>query len=398
MVSSKTNVRISALLRIVVCASVFFTTAPSSASAPEVYWSGFAYQGDFDLVERRYPNSKLLGDRKENGRSILDVRLQAAIQGIENDSFNIVDDRLGSLDPDAPSSIALAFVLDRETVSVEHIGSHYKLLVAISAQALFFDFKEKAVVSTFPMSLIYVDVQDSEPTEAEKAILVENLYLGSLKVNVIREFARILAAANLNSSVSSRIQVTNVAIDPGVVDYLPALWKNNLADFGVFVSQQFGRSLSQNQDVPVLPFKLDSAIGGRMSASFAQGYVYDLALPEPDYVISLSLEKLVKIEYAKVAAGTSFVYGSYLRVTAMEPLSRRIYFENTIKNGAVKTVPISQTLVDDWPAYQDSLLGLIDTFTAELGNPTKQWAKKHLGDESAQKQLSSFARVVQSCR
>ena len=82
-----------------------------------------------------------------------------------------------------------------------------------------------------------------------------------------------------------------------------------------------------------------------------------------------------------------------------EPFSGRPpYFEHTIKNGAVKVVPAAQKTVDDWPAYQDSLLGLIDTLTAELSDPSKEWAQKHIGDGSSRKQLKSFGKVVQSCR
>lgn len=386
------------LLRIIGCIVVLSIANPSLASTPDVYWSGFAFEGDFSAIEHRYPHSKLLSDRMEDDRPVLDTRLEAILQGIENNTFQIVIGKLGSIGPDAPSSIALAFVLDRETVSVEHIGDKYKLLVAISAQALFFDFKERAVVSTFPMSLIYVDVQDTQPTEADKATLVENLYLGSLKANVFDEFAKVLATAKLNTAVTRRIQVTVAAIDPTVVEFLPPFWQKDPKDFGAFISQQFGRSLSENQNVPVLPFTKGHAIGNRMSAIFANGDVYSLAIPEADYSVSLSLEKLVKKEYAKVPAGTSYIYGAYMEVKVEELFSGRSYFENTIKNGAYKVVPATQKTVDDWPAYQDSLLGLIDTLTAELSDPSKEWAKKHIGDGSKRKDLKSFGKVVQSCR
>ena len=390
-------------VRIIVCTAAILISTVTHADSVDVYWSGFAYQGDFcaEVSECPYPHSKSLSDRKVSSDSVvsvLDERLNQKLEGVRNDTFNIVFDELGSIGPDASSSIALAFVLDRETVSVEQIGENYKILISLSAQALFFDFDEMAVVSTYPVSLIYIDVKKSEPTDEDKAALVEQLYLGSLKVNVFDEFVKTLSAAKLNTLVRRRIQVTEVSVDSAVAENLPAFWQQHPEDFLAFLSQQFGRSLSENQDVPILPFTKGYAIGNRMSLRFDDQSVFSLTLPEPDYVVSLALKKLVKVEYAKVAAGTSYVYGTFLAVKAQEPLSGRVYLDTTVKNGAVKTVPAAQKNVDDWPAYQDSLLDLINKFTSILSAPTKEWAKKHVGDGAMHKQLSSFGKVVLSCR
>ncbi len=88
----------------------------------------------------------------------------------------------------------------------------------------------------------------------------------------------------------------------------------------------------------------------------------------------------------------------YLTIKAEEPLSGRTYFEATIKNGAVKIVPATQSEINDWAAYQDSILALIDKFTIQVSNPTKKWVAKHIGDATARKQLSGFGKVVLSCR
>ena len=135
-----------------------------------------------------------------------------------------------------------------------------------------------------------------------------------------------------------------------------------------------------------------------MATRFADGSVYTLRLPEPDYEINLELVKIVKLKYKEVPAGTSYVYGTYLQVKAEEPLSGRIYIDETIKNGAVKLVSAGQTTVDDWPAYQDSLSGLIEEFTTVLSDPNKTWAKKHIGASSDAKGLLNFSKVLMSCR
>lgn len=384
-------------LRLPVVAGLLLLLQVTGAGATDVYWSGFGFDGDFAAAPGRYPNSFALSQQLEGDRPILDAYLGAKAQGIDNKSFDIVFDK-GSIGPDAPSSIALAFVLDRETVSVEPIGDQYKVLVTLSAQAMFFDFKEMAVVSTYPFSMNYIHAQSRQPTDEDIREIVENMYVGAGKQNLFDHFVGVLSEARLNTEVSKRLQVTSVTVDASVKENLPPVWQDNMDDFGVFLSQQFGRFLSEQQNVPVLPTVKGHAIGNRMSASFSDGRVFDLEIPEADYSISLSLKKLVKIEHARVAAGASFIYGSYIGVQAEEPLSGREYLRTTIKNGEVKKVPTAQTYVDDWPAYQDSILMLFNKFAAEIDSPSKDWVKTHIGDSSARKQLSEFGKVVQSCR
>jgi hypothetical protein len=384
-------------LRAPVMAGLLVLLQTQVAGATDVYWSGFGFDGEFAAAEGRYPNSFALSQQMQDDRPILDMYLGEKAQAVDNKSFEIVFDK-GSIGPNAPFSIALGFVLDRETVSVEPIGGRYKVLVTLSAQAMFFDFKEMAIVSTYPFSMNYIHAQSKRPTQQDIREIVENMYIGAGKENLFDHFVTVLSQARLNTRVSKRIQVTSVTVDPSVKDKLPAVWRNDMDDFSVFLSQQFGRSLSEQQNVPVLPTVKGHAIGNRMSASFSDGRVFDLEIPEADYSIALSLKKLVKIEYAKVAAGTSFIYGSYLGVKAEEPFSGRPYVDTTIKNGEVKKVPADQAYVDDWPAYQDSILMLFSKFASEIDSPSKDWVEKHIGDISVRKQLSEFGKVVQSCR
>jgi len=385
-------------LRVITCVAMLVLSAPAVSASTEVYWSGFGFDGKQDFAAQRFPNSFSLFSEQEDGAGDLDTILREKVGELRTSSFLVNTTSTGSIGPDAPSSVALGFVLDRETVSVEPIGGQYKVLVALSAQAMFFDFKEMAIVSTYPFSVNYIHTQSRQPTDQDIRAIVENMYIGAGKANLFDRFVEVLVEAKLNTEVNRRIQVTSVSVDPAVNDTLPPVWRDNLEDFGVFLAQQFGRHLSEHQNVPVLPTIKGHAIGNRMSASFADGRVYELEIPEADYSITLSLQKLVKIEYAKVAAGTSYIYGSYLRVQAEEPFSGRPYLDTTIKNGEVKKVPASQTYVDDWPAYQDSILKLFGKFAAEIDSPSKDWVAKHIGDPGARKQLSAFGKVVQSCR
>jgi len=375
-----------------------FFTLDSSASVPDVYWSGFAFQGDSSAGETMYPISTTLSQGADGKSSVFDDVLRPRIAAVRNESFNIVIEDLGKIGPDAASSIALAFVLDRETVSVEQFGPEFKLLIEISAQALFFDFKEKAVLASYPFTVQYVHVLDHKPTNQDTRNIVEALYLGGVKTNIFEQFTDELQNVDLNLFVNRRMQVTNVSVSEDVRKQLPAVWREHLDDFKSSLANNFGRSLSRNQNIPVLPYSIGYAVRNRMATRFANGKLVMFELPEADYEVSLELKKVVKIEFDRVAAGTSYIYGTYLHVIAAEPLSGRVYIDQIIKNGATKIVPTGQTTVDDWPAYQDSLTGLIEQFTTALSNPDKKWASKHIGSPDATADLLGFSKVVMSCR
>ena len=170
------------------------------------------------------------------------------------------------------------------------------------------------------------------------------------------------------------------------------------AELAASLGREFSSALSANQNIPVLPFTKGYAIGNVMAMRFADQSVFNLTIPEPDYEIRMDLKKLVRIEYSKTAAGTTYIYGSYVNVSVVEPLSGKSFLDRTIKFGAVKPVSALQTSVADWPAYQDSLSGLIHTLTKAISNPDKAWAKKHIGEASATAELLAFSQVVSSCR
>jgi hypothetical protein len=375
-----------------------FVSHASAADPLPVYFGGFAFLGDFSARNKLYPNTSALMDADTNKPSQLNRDLQQRLQSVNNATFSLELNKLGALGPKSASATALAFALDRETVSIERIAGQYKLLVELSAQVLFFDFKEFSVVASFPMTVQYIDLKRHEPTPAEVQAIVRDLYLGKLGVNIFDEFVSTLKTVALNPSVSRRIKVTAVSIEEESRSALPASLKSDDAALQAFIAQEFGKYLSKNQHIPVLPYAVDSAVGKTMAMRISDGSVYNLKIPQEDYAIQLGLVKFKKVEFQKTAAGSSFIYGAFLHVKALEPLSGVAYFDATIKNGATKIIPAGQDVVDDWAAHQESLLALIDSFTRQLTNPEPEWVDTHTGNKSNVGNMKNFAKVLQSCK
>lgn len=377
---------------------VMLAACAPRAQALDVYFAGVAWLGDAATLDASYPYSRSLNARSASAVTPLDAAVAERLRGVDFESFTLKFDELGSLGPDSPTALALAFVLDRETVSVETIGDARKILVELSGQALFFDFRESAVVAAFPIVDQYRHAKNSAVTPEDIADIVHQMYFGTEGVNVLADFARTLQTAKLNPNVTRRVQVTDVKYAPALGALLPAHFARDDRGFRNAVAQAFSKYLSSGQGIPVLPYSVGQAIGNRMAGRFSDGSVFDLKIPEPDYAISLDLRNLRKVEFKRTPASTTFVYGAYLHVRAAEPLSNTVFFDATLKNGASKVVPASQTTVDDWPAYQEALLALMEKFSDALRKPDAAWARGHSDDANLAQQMKTLQKVLQSCR
>lgn len=386
----------------------FLLVCAQPVVAREVQFGGITFLGDSEDIAKNYRwSSELLAVTDADGRSFLERALRERLSAVKNPDFSLVfDERLGSVRAGAASNIATAFALDRETVSKEKIGDVWKLMVTLSAQAIFVEFNKQGdqafatLLASWPSVVRYTDTKSHEPTDDDVRAIVRDLYLGNLGVNIFDDFTQSLTTLHLNTEVGNRVQVKTVTIGEEVMPYLPPQFAEDRANLEAVIAQEFNTALSVNQRIPVLPYVAGyaAAVQGNMALRFGDGSLLSVKIPEADYEIHLGLKRLKKIEYAKNAAGTSLIYGTYLAVTALEPLSNKIYFDATLKNGATKVVPASQANVEDWPAFQESLLILIQQFTQALDAPTAAWAEKYAGNKTLVADLKKLQETLQSCR
>jgi len=375
---------------------VLFGLLINQTFAATVSLAGFAYAGDYASIGARFPYSqgfdKSLGTTGVNGL-IRQVVTAQPPQGFELDTANLME--LKGRD----QAISVALVLNGETVSTERFGDYAKVFIQLRAQAMFFDFKTMTVLRAYPFSVAYVDLLDHAPTEAEIAERVRTLYLGaSGTAGMLNRFADALSRASLPAQVPRFLQVSQATVSDEVRKLLPAALANQPGVAETWVADMLGEAISSRTGVPILPYAKGYAIGKVMSMRVADGTVFDLKLPEPDYAIAVDLTRFGRFEHAKVAAGTSYIYASKVNIKVQQPLANRMYLDAEFKNGEVKTVPSSQRSVDDFPAYGDSLRGLFTKLSGVLAGGTDPWLKDATASPGIDKQIIATKEVLQSCK
>jgi hypothetical protein len=381
---------------------------PCSVLAEEtLQFAGFAFLGESADDEKNYPHSlKISNPYQGNEGTPLDAALRFPLDAALRNKLKAEELRFGintsdSADLKSGNTLSLAFALDRETVFHERVCDGNKLVIELSAQALLVDFEnlEPSIIGSYPMIVQYIDRPKNPPTDEYIRGLIKKLYLGGLSVNIFDEFIRVVSTVEIKRKYGLRIKVTDVEVKEEALPYLPEQFSGpNLDNFRIYVAQSFSSALSTNQRVSVLPYTEGGAIANKMAARFSNGDVYNLLIPKTDFSIKLTVSGFKKVLFDKNAIGESWVYGVYVEPKVFEKLSGDVLFEHPVKNGATKKVLSCQTDIDDWPAYQETMLVLYDEFTKQISAQEKDWSKTHMGDKAMVKELKELEGAISKCR
>jgi len=385
------------LLKLSACAAAI---GPLSAwgQTNEVALAGLAYSGDAASMAERFPYSIAYEKSLKAAGKPAYAMLRDAIAQTPPQQIKLVAqiDELKGRD----QAIAVALVIASETISVEEFSGRYKLFVLIRAQALFFDFKSMSVVRAYPISSPFPPVTlDHTPTQAEIANAVRTAYEGiGGSRGVWTRFAGALSTASLPTTTSRYLQVARIGLKPEATDKIPAYFASKPGVAETWAADIVGEALSTRTGVPIIPFSKGYAVGNVMSMRISDGDVYNLKLPKPDYEISVELSAFRRIEYGKSAAGASYIYGSYASMKIEEPLSGKAYLNTSLKNGEIKLVPVTQTYVDDFPAFYDSVNGLFVKLSEALAGKGNDWIKSAAAAPDIDKQIADTRELIKLCK
>lgn len=370
--------------------------AHAAGETRQVYWAGFAFTGNASTQADVVPYSTASIDA--GGTGAINARLLEELAKNPPRHLGLIADRLAMLDG-STSATVLAAALDRELVSVEPIGDHYKVLVEVALQALFFDFRERQVIAAFPLTLQRIDLMDRAPDEEQIKAIVSGLLYGGAPTNLPRVFAQTLLEARLPEAAVRRLQVANVTVSESARQKLRE--PSAAAALGAGLAHELTKALAAATGVGLLPPTSGQAIGGVMAARFADGKVYQLKIPEADYVVQVQVDALKSGVVQETPAMRQMLFGAFFTVVVSEPYSGKVFFEQPLRKGATKVVPATQRQVDEWSASHETLLAGFDAFAAAAAgrNGHRAWLDEQKpGGRPLQQQTQALQELIKSCR
>lgn len=367
--------------------------AASDGAAPaQVQFAGFAVTGD---AAGANTNVRVLDELLKGELAVVrNQRLLAAIQAEAPVHVALATDGMARLDG-STSAVAVAAAIDRETVSVEAIAGQYKLVSEIAGQALFFDFRERQVIASVPVTVQHIDVLGTEPGDEEKAAALRRLLDAEGPHGVVANMAAAIATARIPEAAGLRMQLVELGAAEGVLDAHPELARRVAS--GV-AGHEFSKLFVSGTGLSLLPYRAGQAIGGAMAARFADGSVYNLTIPDTDYAIRLRIERVAQRAIEQNAALERRLYGVFFHVMVEEPVSGRRYLDQPLRQGATKVIPASQTSVDDASALYDTLLEGFASVAAASQGRADEWLAEQPGGRAARTQWNDFKDLIETCR
>lgn len=356
-----------------------------AATQPKVYFAGVSYLGEERYIKDNYPivyqlNSPEKGQQAPLDKALLDILNKADLP------FTIVTNQKGLyLDGQA---IALTLAIERESYSAEYLTRSINVFGEVSAQLLFFDFNTMHLIKNIPVDIARNDVlkKGANIKSAAKRVITE-LYVAPANVQSLLDLAvEQLKTVKLTPENAIRFQIDEVTFSDKAKAFLSA--DQNTEFLSQVFGQYFTAQLNHLTGLNMIPYIHGYAIRNKMSARMANNEVYQLTLPEPDYLFSLEISDFIKMpkpEKSKV------IYGSRVKVSSREAMTQEVLFNEYMHYAVNKLVLKSHTNVDDWSGYEDATEVLLSDIAEQMADPERDWFKVHSTNKaSTYKQLKKW--------
>jgi len=385
---------------------------PLCAQQRDVYWAGMSFIGDADRVSQDFHYlSTLLSERNAQGGSPLEHQLAQQLAGARLEyPLKTIADGLADLRHSAPLVMTCAF--DLEQVRVEPLSDFYRISVLISAQLLVVDFETMMIASAHPIVVQLIDVAEQRPDSITLQRLVENALFDETE-GKFSVFSDLVAKAEdiwPFHRPGARIQVagvqisTEAATEAGIEATERVRLQHDLA-------YQFGKSLSENARIPVLPYSrsrahqeavvadLGQAIGSRMTAVFANGNIYSLTVPTADYQVKFRVDRLVKQVHAQTSAATSWIYGMAGAFELLDPNRERTVAVRHFKYGRSEVLSNRQQVDAGHLVHVETMWAFFGQLAGQFLEPETAWLEKHdLQPRSAAREMKTIKSYFDRCR
>jgi hypothetical protein len=262
---------------------------------------------------------------------------------------------------------------------------------------MIFDFESKKVIGSYPAAVQLLDVIDGPVNDKVKESRIRSLYLGTSGSSIFAQAAKRLPGISVKPSSGNYIQIVSVDLEPKARQTL-AEYREDPQVLISRVADAFGERLFENNHVAYIPYSQGSAIGSKMAARFANGDVFQLELPTPDYRIHLNLRGYKKVLLDSNAVESAWGYASYMNVAVKSFDDSTVYLDAPFKFAVTKNVVSGTRDQDDWSAFQESTLSLINQITLQIAAADSDWLKEWSDGSSTKDQLKKLSAILARTR
>ncbi len=365
----------SGVRRALLFATAALWMAHGSLYGAPVFYQGVAFSGESVGVEARFPYLHQIHSLSGSDGSPWLEKLFRDLIWQNRDLMPSVELR-AEKGTDKVDLKALAFSFSGERISVEPIGDVYKCCINLSGQILILDFETMMVVGSYPLIWEIIHVFTDEPQPEDIITLLTGSECGLQSGFFKQPIINILPQITVKDYSGRSLRILDVGVGEDALSFLDQRYLDHLPAYQSWIAEQCGANLSSEFGLALLPY-LKDASNAKMALAFSSSEVLMFTIPEPTYGISIQLDNFKKVIAKETLAERLLVYGAYITFKLYEPQFGKVYFEEAIKMGIPKRIPVSQTIVDDCAVFQEAVKNVLLKAGREVMDNKK--ARKVLG-------------------
>ena len=389
---------------------ILLSTFTINAYSQDLYFAGFSFIGNA-TEDANYPVAMEI---YKNDPRILNQKLIEALKKLKRTDLNIISDSQGFIKNG--NAVALAYGLQKESWSSVHIEGGYQTKLEVYGEVYVFDYSdnEHKLIVNYPSASFLTVTSKQKLTDQEVRKYFENMYIPNRNStpyqttsdavggdSVFDSWVSRLEQAKISRAKKDlRLQIRNVVLEDAVLNQLPVN-SYYIKDKSVLIAEtarNLERTLSSNQNVPVLPYSIGRAIGSSMLARFSDTN-FDIKIPPADYVLDVTVREFKK-GFDDNKGFDGFVYGAFVTLKVIQPDLNDVKLESKFNYKTEIKSPkgYKASIEDDWPLWMGSQKKIFEILTTQISLRNDQEISRITSTANIKEQLKSFETVINNCK
>ena len=372
--------------KILFCLFIFFFNLNLAYSENlNVIYAGFSFSGNYIDKDIGIKYTENIIKNSDEPFNIISKSLLNEIKQANPKYFNLSFD-YADLNQGNSEAIVMAVTLDNEYYFSEYepLTKTYINNIQMFFTIMFYNFNTKTLIASIPYDVTMPFLTKEKVSDSQITNEIKKFYTVGLKsaddgsiINAFTQVKKILNEYQLKDKYKFRIGVRNITIEDKAIDSIPVVFQNNQNTFKNILAQSFAGRLSTHNDVALVPYTEGMAIGGAMKQQFVNSNeIYDIKLPNPEFVIDLTLRGYKKKLAKSSDVENLYWWASFINITILQPDLNKIYFNENLKNLLKKKIPSQIKDIDDWYKFYMSTIQLFDKFALNVSSPDQKWTSK----------------------
>jgi hypothetical protein len=368
-----------------------------SPGSETVAWAGVSYFASAEDIEGRYPIiSRIEAEASARGsnwdRDAVPIAREFAPATIQLST---------ELNPSSGSALMLVFTSERLEKTRIADGA-WKQTFGVSGSLILVQAESRQIITAVPVSLYLIRSTRNEMSPGETDQWLTSEFDLSNPSGVFQQFFAQLERIPTGPSLGRcSVQVSQVTFaDESLAEVPISLAADWSSTWSEMIASELSLAWARASPLVTLPPFTTRAVDGEMPARFSDGRVFNLKIPEPDYLLVVEGVRVAEAPYGSSASGTSRVFGSWGRVSMIEPLSGRVLVNAPLAEALVRRISATSSVNQErLPELSvvESLRSMINGGVTALFGSDRSWFRDRRIDSSINNQFSSLQNTLRRC-